>query len=131
MRKDEVKLFQISKNKPLQFKRNVLIEKYIDKYLSEQNKIKSSKKIIKQDKEEKKTNCFIKKNPIASKKLYLQEVDDTDATSFLSNYLKKPNLNNRNYPTKLALKTRTMSCTYFSKSNTYLQLKSSTLRSSR
>ena len=40
--KQEFKLFKINKNKPLQFKRNLLIEKYVDNYLTDQNKIESA-----------------------------------------------------------------------------------------
>ena len=120
MRNEEIKLFKISKNKPLQFKRNLLIEKYIENYLTDQNKIKStnaSKKSINKEKEENKTNCFIKKKPITTKKLILQDIDDTDATTLISNYLKKPCFNNRNHPSKFPEKTRTMSCTYFPENN--------------
>ena len=117
--KEEFKLFKINKNKPLQFKRNLLIEKYIENYLTDQNKTKStniSRKSISIAKEEKKTNFFIKKKPISQKKALLQEAEDTESTTLISNYFNKQNFNNRNIPSKLPSKTRTMSCTNFPKS---------------
>ena len=117
--KEEFKLFKINKNKPLQFKRNLLIEKYIENYLTDQNKTKStniSRKSINIAKEEKKTNFFIKKKPISQKKALLQEAEDTESTTLISNYFNKQNFNNRNIPSKLPSKTRTMSCTNFPKS---------------
>ena len=117
--KEEFKLFKINKNKPLQFKRNLLIEKYVENYLTDQNKTKStniSRKSISIAKEEKKTNFFIKKKPISQKKALLQEAEDTESTTLISNYFNKQNFNNRNIPSKLPSKTRTMSCTNFPKS---------------
>ena len=114
--KDQFKLFKISKNKPLQFKRNLLIEKYIENYLTDQNKVSNtnvSRKSISQSKEEKKTNYFIKKNPISQKKISLQDTEDTESTTLISNYFNKSNYNIRNISSNLLSKTRTMSCTNF------------------
>ena len=107
------KLFKINKNKPLQFKRNLLIEKYIENYLTDQKKVKStnvSRKSISQAKEEKKTNFFIKKKPISQKKLSLQEIEDSQSTAYISNYITKTNYNNRSITSKHPTKMRTMSC---------------------
>ena len=114
--KDQFKLFKINKNKPLQFKRNLLIEKYIENYLSDQNKVSStnvSRKSISQSKEEKKTNYFIKKKPISQKKISLQDTEETEATTLISNHFNKSNYNIsiRNISSNLLPKTRTMSCT--------------------
>jgi hypothetical protein len=128
--KQEFKLFKINKNKPLQFKRNLLIEKYVDNYLTDQNKIESahlSLKSINQKCVENKNDSnnishkyFVKKKPISQKKLSLQDHEDTDSTTIISNYyFNKPlktntststNINYRNIPTKLSTKTRTVSC---------------------
>ena len=114
--KEQFKLFKINKNKPLQFKRNLLIEKYIENYLTDQNKVCSttlSRKSISLAKEENKSNYFIKKKPISKKKLILQDVEDTESTTLISNYYNKSNYNLRNLPSNLPLKTRTLSCTNF------------------
>ena len=126
--KQEFKLFKINKNKPLQFKRNLLIEKYVDNYLTDQNKVESahlSLKSINQKCEENKNDnnnnpkYFVKKKPISQTKLSLQDHEDTDSTTIISNYFNKPlktntststNINYRNIPTKLSAKTRTVSC---------------------
>ena len=42
LQKQDFKLFKINKNKPLQFKRNLLIEKYVDNYLTDQSKVQST-----------------------------------------------------------------------------------------
>ena len=128
LNKQEFKLFKINKNKPLQFKRNLLIEKYVDNYLTDQNKVESahlSLKSINQKCEENKNDnnnnpkYFVKKKPISQTKLSLQDHEDTDSTTIISNYFNKPlktntststNINYRNIPTKLSAKTRTVSC---------------------
>ena len=119
--KDEFKLFKINKNKPMQFKRNLLIEKYVENYLTDQNRIKSSKKSFKtisKLNEETLRNCFIKKKPISYKKMLLQENEDTDSTTLISNYINKinhSNIYNRNISSKFPYKARTMSCTNMQK----------------
>ena len=116
--KDDFKLFKINKTKPLQFKRNLLIEKYVENYLTDQSKVKStnvSRKSINPSKEENKTNYFIKKKPISHKKILLQDAEDTESTTLISNYFNKSinNRNKSNYPSK----ARTMSCTTIPKNN--------------
>ena len=120
LNKDEFKLFKINKNKPIQFKRNLLIEKYVENYLTDQCKVKStniSKKSINPSKEENVNhNYFIKKKPISHKKILLQDVEDTESTTLISNYFNKSNVNNRN-KSNFPSKVRTMSCTSIPKNN--------------
>ena len=120
LNKDEFKLFKINKNKPIQFKRNLLIEKYVENYLTDQCKVKStniSKKSINPSKEENVNhNYFIKKKPISHKKILLQDVEETESTTLISNYFNKPIVNNRN-KSNFPSKVRTMSCTSIPKNN--------------
>ena len=120
LNKDEFKLFKINKNKPIQFKRNLLIEKYVENYLTDQCKVKStniSKKSINPSKEENVNhNYFIKKKPISHKKILLQDVEETESTTLISNYFNKSNVNNRN-KSNFPSKVRTMSCTSIPKNN--------------
>ena len=121
LQKQDFKLFKINKNKPLQFKRNLLIEKYVDNYLTDQSKVQStnlSLKTLNQKSEENKNNYFKKKTPVTQNKASTQEHDDTESTTYISNYINKSNKSSpiyRNIPSKLPNKTRTVSCSNFSK----------------
>jgi len=102
---EKPKFLKISKAKPLQLKRNLLIEKYIDSYIIEnknQNKLKNSKI------EENKENYFPRKTQVIKQKLSLQESEDTQSTTLNLNCSSKGEKSaNRLY--KFPLKVRTKS----------------------
>ena len=102
---EKPKFLKISKAKPLQLKRNLLIEKYIDSYIIEnknQNKLKNSKI------EENKENYFPRKTQVIKQKLSLQESEDTQSTTLNLNCSSKGEKSaNKLY--KFPLKVRTKS----------------------
>ena len=103
----DLNLFKINKAKPLQLKRNLYIEKYIDNYISDN---KNPKMIKKSKNEENKVNEYIRKTVVLQQKLSFHENDDTQSTTMILNSLNKTekSINNINgYPKK----TRTMSGT--------------------
>jgi hypothetical protein len=103
----DLNLFKINKAKPLQLKRNLYIEKYIDNYISDN---KNPKVIKKSKNEENKVNEYIRKTVVPQQKLSFHENDDTQSTTMILNSLNKTekSINNINgFPKK----TRTMSGT--------------------
>ena len=102
---EKPKFLKISKAKPLQLKRNLLIEKYIDSYIIEnknQSKLKNSKI------EENKENYFPRKTQVIKQKLSLQESEDTQSTTLNLNCSSKGEKSaNKLY--KFPLKVRTKS----------------------
>ena len=102
---DNKQFFKINKAKPLQLKRNLLIEKYIDTYLFEnkyQNKLKKSKI------EENKENYIQRKTQVPNNKLSIQESDDTNSTTLILNSFSKTEKTGNNF-SKLPMKVRTKS----------------------
>ena len=117
----EFKLFKINKNKPIQFKRNLLIEKCVDNYLTNQYIEQSANlsiKSINQKREENKSNCFIKKKSISKKILTILDHDETESTTFISNYKNKTNKSNsfcKNISSRIPPnKSKTFSCSNYS-----------------
>ena len=109
----DLNLFKINKAKPLQLKRNLYIEKYIDNYISDN---KNPKMIKKSKNEENKVNEYIRKTVVPQQKLSFHENDDTQSTTMILNSLNKTekSINNINgFPKK----TRTMSGTRVYKNN--------------
>jgi len=102
---EKPKFLKINKAKPLQLKRNLLIEKYIDNYIIEnknQNKLKNLQI------EENKENYFPRKTQVIKQKLSLQESEDTQSTTLNLNCSSKGEKSaNKLY--KFPLKVRTKS----------------------
>ena len=102
---EKPKFLKISKAKPLQLKRNLLIEKYIDSYIIEnknQNKLKNLQI------EENKENYFPRKTQVIKQKLSIQESEDTQSTTLNLNCSSKGEKSaNKLY--KFPLKVRTKS----------------------
>ena len=108
------KTFKIDKAKPLQLKRNLLIEKYIDNYIIEnknQNKLKNIKF------EENKEYYFPRKTQVTQQKLSIPESEDTQSTTMILNSLSKTEKPSKNFY-KLPMKDRTNSCSGRAKINT-------------
>ena len=106
----DLKLFKINKAKPLQLKRNLYIEKYIDNYLSDDKNQEKIKKPKISKNEENKENDYIRKTMIPQQKISFQENDDTQSTTMILNSLNKTEKsikNANNFPKKI----RTMSGT--------------------
>ena len=106
--------FKIDKAKPLQLKRNLLIEKYIDNYIIEnknQNKLKNIKF------EENKESYVSRKTQVNQQKLSIPESEDTQSTTMILNSLSKTEKPNNNFY-KLPMKDRTNSCSGRAKINT-------------
>jgi hypothetical protein len=106
--------FKIDKAKPLQLKRNLLIEKYIDNYIIEnknQNKLKNIKF------EENKEYYFPRKTQVNQQKLSIPESEDTQSTTMILNSLSKTEKPSNNFY-KLPMKDRTNSCSGRAKINT-------------
>ena len=106
----DLKLFKINKAKPLQLKRNLYIEKYIDNFLSDDKNQEKIKKPKISKNEENKENDYIRKTMIPQQKISFQENDDTQSTTMILNSLNKTEKsikNANNFPKKI----RTMSGT--------------------
>ena len=105
---DDLKLFKINKAKPLQLKRNLYIEKYIDNYLAD-NKNKEKLKNSKISRlEENKDNFFVRKTVIPQQKLFSQEFEDTQSTTMILSNSSKTEKSGNNI-NKFPYKSRTMS----------------------
>ena len=105
---DDLKLFKINKAKPLQLKRNLYIEKYIDNYLAD-NKNKEKLKNSKISRlEENKENFFVRKTVIPQQKLFSQEFEDTQSTTMILSNSNKTEKSGNNI-NKFPYKSRTMS----------------------
>ena len=111
---EKPRFLKINKAKPLQLKRNLLIEKYIDSYIIEnknQNKFKNSKI------EENKENYYPRKTQVVKQKLSIQENEDTRSTTLnLNSTSKIEKTGNTLY--KYPLKVRTKSSSGRTKINT-------------
>ena len=107
---NDKKLLKINKAKPLQLKRNICIEKYIDNYLSENNKKNKIKTSKNNHNEENKENYFLRKTQIPKQKSSIQEFEDTQPTTIILNSLNKTE-NSKNISNNFPKKTRTMSYT--------------------
>ena len=120
-KEEELKYFKINKNKPMQLKRNLFIEKYVEKFLRNHNNIPISNiclKTFRNISEETKNNCFIKKKPISQKKYLLKGNEDTDSTTIISSYIAKKTpskIYKRNTLQNLSGKARTISYTNIQK----------------
>ena len=111
---EKPRFLKINKAKPLQLKRNLLIEKYIDSYIIEnknQNKFKNSKI------EENKENYYPRKTQVIKQKLSIPESEDTQSTTLnLNSTSKMEKSGNKLY--KYPLKVRTKSSSGRTKINT-------------
>ena len=111
---EKPRFLKINKAKPLQLKRNLLIEKYIDSYILEnknQNKFKNSKI------EENKENYYPRKTQVIKQKLSVPESEDTQSTTLnLNSTSKMEKSGNKLY--KYPLKVRTKSSSGRTKINT-------------
>ena len=111
---EKPRFLKINKAKPLQLKRNLLIEKYIDSYIIEnknQNKLKNSKI------EENKENYYPRKTQVIKQKLSIPESEDTQSTTLnLNSTSKMEKSGNKLY--KYPLKVRTKSSSGRTKINT-------------
>jgi len=111
---EKPRFLKINKAKPLQLKRNLLIEKYIDSYIIEnknQNKFKNSKI------EENKENYYPRKTQVIKQKLSIPESEDTQSTTLnLNSTSKMEKSGNKLY--KYPLKIRTKSSSGRTKINT-------------
>ena len=111
---EKPRFLKINKAKPLQLKRNLLIEKYIDSYIIEnknQNKFKNSKI------EENKENYYPRKTQVIKQKLSIPESEDTQSTTLnLNSTSKMEKSGNKLY--KYPLKARTKSSSGRTKINT-------------
>jgi Dullard-like phosphatase family protein len=111
---EKPRFLKINKAKPLQLKRNLLIEKYIDSYIIEnknQNKFKNSKI------EENKENYYPRKTQVIKQKLSIPESEDTQSTTLnLNSTNKMEKSGNKLY--KYPLKVRTKSSSGRTKINT-------------
>ena len=111
---EKPRFLKINKAKPLQLKRNLLIEKYIDSYIIEnknQNKFKNSKI------EENKENYYPRKTQVIKQKLPIPESEDTQSTTLnLNSTSKMEKSGNKLY--KYPLKVRTKSSSGRTKINT-------------
>ena len=111
---EKPRFLKINKAKPLQLKRNLLIEKYIDSYIIEnknQNKFKNSKI------EENKENYYPRKTQVIKQKLSIPESEDTQSTTLnLNSTSKMDKSGNKLY--KYPLKVRTKSSSGRTKINT-------------
>ncbi len=111
---EKPRFLKINKAKPLQLKRNLLIEKYIDSYIIEnknQNKFKNSKI------EENKENYYPRKTQVIKQKLSIPESEDTQSTTLnLNSTSKMEKSGNKLY--KYPLKVRTKSSSGRAKINT-------------
>ena len=105
----DLKLFHLNKEKPLQLKRNVYIEKYIDNYLSNNNNTEKFKNSKKSRAEEKKENFFIRKTVNPQQKLLIQEFEDTQSTTMILSNTGKTEKSgyNQNKPYKARAKSGT------------------------
>ena len=112
---EKPRFLKINKAKPLQLKRNLLIEKYIDSYIIEnknQNKFKNSK--IEENKE---NYYYPRKTQVIKQKLSIPESEDTQSTTLnLNSTSKMEKSGNKLY--KYPLKVRTKSSSGRTKINT-------------
>ena len=111
---DKIKFFKVKKAKPLQLKRNLFIEKYIDDFISE---TKIQNKYINTNFEENKQNYYPRKTQVIHNKLSIQENEDTNSTTLILNSLNKTEKSGNNL-NKYPLKVRTKSCSGRTKINT-------------
>ena len=86
---NDKKLLKINKAKPLQLKRNICIEKYIDNYLSENNKKNKIKTSKNNNHEENKENYFLRKTQIPKQTSSIQEFEDTPVLPLSTNIVCK------------------------------------------
>ena len=108
------KMFKINKAKPLQLKRNLLIEKYIDNYIIENKNLNKFKNL---KCEENKESYVSRKTQVNQQKLSIPESEDTQSTTMILNSLSKTEKPCNNFY-KLPSKDRTKSCSGRTKINT-------------
>ena len=108
------KMFKINKAKPLQLKRNLLIEKYIDNYIIESKNLNRFKNL---KCEENKESYVSRKTQVNQQKLSIPESEDTQSTTMILNSLSKTEKPCNNFY-KLPIKDRTKSCSGRTKINT-------------
>ena len=108
------KMFKINKAKPLQLKRNLLIEKYIDNYIIENKNLNKYKNL---KCEENKESYVSRKTQVNQQKLSIPESEDTQSTTMILNSLSKTEKPCNNFY-KLPIKDRTKSCSGRTKINT-------------
>ena len=108
------KMFKINKAKPLQLKRNLLIEKYIDNYIIENKNLNKFKNL---KCEENKESYVSRKTQVNQQKLSIPESEDTQSTTMILNSLSKTEKPCNNFY-KLPIKDRTKSCSGRTKINT-------------
>ena len=108
------KMFKINKAKPLQLKRNLLIEKYIDNYIIESKNLNRFKNL---KCEENKESYVSRKTQVNQQKLSIPESEDTQSTTMILNSLSKTEKPCNNFY-KLPSKDRTKSCSGRTKINT-------------
>jgi len=104
----DLKLFHLNKAKPLQLKRNLYIEKYIDNYLANNNNKEKFQNSKISRVEENKENFFIRKTVNPQQKLSIHEFEDTQSTTMILNNTGKTE-NSGNNLNKVLYKTRTKS----------------------
>ena len=108
------KMFKINKAKPLQLKRNLLIEKYIDNYIIENKNLNKFKNL---KCEENKESYVSRKTQVNQQKLSIPESEDTQSTTMILNSLSKTEKPCNNFY-KLPIRDRTKSCSGRTKINT-------------
>ena len=108
------KMFKINKAKPLQLKRNLLIEKYIDNYIIESKNLNRFKNL---KCEENKESYVSRKTQVNQQKLSIPESEDTQSTTMILNSLSKTEKPCNNFY-KLPIKDGTKSCSGRTKINT-------------
>ena len=108
------KMFKINKAKPLQLKRNLLIEKYIDNYIIENKNLNKFKNL---KCEENKESYVSRKTQVNQQKLSIPESEDTQSTTMILNSLSKTEKPCNNFY-KLPIKDGTKSCSGRTKINT-------------